>query len=173
MAKESDDIVLPVTLRPSRWKLVMYLLFCVAMTIAGIFVVRDGSAFGYFFIGVCGLAGILFLVNLHPRAAYLRLEKDGFTFCNVFRVHTVQWADVQRFEVLILPRFRRWPVTKYVAWNFQSSYPRKSQAYKFARQLSGFEAQLPDTYGMSAAHLVELLESCRRRWQSVAGTALN
>ena len=42
-------------------------------------------------------------------------------------------------------------------------YPATGRARAISKSLSGYEAALPDTYGMKPQELVELMESLRQR----------
>ena len=114
--------------------------------------VRDGQTMGYFCGGFFALGLPVFGLHLHPKAAYLHLSTDGFTFCSLFRAHTVRWAHVQEFAVIEVA-----PTTRMVAWNFTSDHPATGRARGISKALSGYEAALPDTYGMKPQELADLL----------------
>ena len=149
---------LPVVLRPSRTKLLLLLVVCLAFVAAGLVMVRDGEKMGYVCSALFGLGGMVFVVNLHPSAAYLRLEETGFTFCNLFRTHTMLWRDVQNFGV--------WKNrgNRMVTWNFVASYSGGDRARSITRAFSGFDAGLPDTYGLKATELADVMETFRSRY---------
>ncbi|MCC6961950.1 MAG: hypothetical protein IT585_01720 [candidate division Zixibacteria bacterium] len=151
---------IPVTLRPSRTRTA--LLFCGSLmfVILGVWMVREGLVVGYLSIGFFGLGLIAFGLNFHPRAAYLHLSEDGFTYCRGFLRHTHGWSDIQEFGVVIF-KFNR-----IVAWNFAPDYPASRGGRAFSRWIADFEAALPDTYGMKAEYLAELMERLRLRYSA-------
>ena len=51
-----------------------------------------------------------------------------------------------------------------VAWNFRPDYPATGHARAIFRSLSGYEAALPDTYGMKAQALASLMDSLRQEY---------
>jgi len=149
---------LPIVLRPRRTKLLLLLVVCLAFVAAGWMMVRDGEKMGYVCSALFVLGGLVFAVNLHPSAAYLRLEETGFTFCNLFRAHTVLWRDVRNFDV--------WKTrgNRMVTWNFVASYCGGGRARSLSRAVSGFDAGLPDTYGLKAAELADVMNTLRNRY---------
>jgi hypothetical protein len=48
-----------------------------------------------------------------------------------------------------------------VAWNFTPDLPATSLVGGVAKSVFGYEAALPDTYGLKPRELAELLESLR------------
>ena len=149
---------LPLTLRPSRTRTVLLLLACLGLTALGVFMARDGEWLGYLVGGLFMLAVPFFVLQLHPRAAYLLLNEEGFTYCSLFRAQAVRWVDVEGFGVIAINAFRM------VAWNFVPDHPRTGRARMLSQAVSGYEAALPDTYGLKPRELAHLLEALRQRW---------
>ncbi len=154
---------LPVTLYPNRARTALWLLLSLVFLAIGVLMVRDGKLAGYFVGGVFALGVLVFAINLHPQAAYLLLTEEGFTYCSLFRAHAVPWAAVAGFAVIVLPTAT---VNKprLVAWNFVPDYPSKGSARKISQALSGYEAALPDTYGLKYDELAELMNTLLRRY---------
>ena len=149
---------LPLTLRPSRIRTVLLLLACLGFTALGVFMARDGEWLGYLVGGLFMLAVPFFVLQLHPRAAYLLLNEEGFTYCSLFRAQAVRWVDVEGFGVIAINAFRM------VAWNFVPDHPRTGRARMLSQAVSGYEAALPDTYGLKPRELAHLLDALRQRW---------
>ena len=149
---------LPVTLHPSRIRTALLLLTCLGFTALGAFMVRDGEWLGYLVGGLFALAVPIFVVQFHPRAAFLRLDEAGFTFCSLFRAQTVRWETVADFGVITVHAFRM------VAWNFVPGHPRTGRARMLSQAVSGYEAALPDTYGLKPVELANLMNTLRQRW---------
>jgi hypothetical protein len=99
----------------------------------------------------------VFALQFHPRAAYLRLEPEGFTFCSLFRSHTVRWKDVGEFAVITVGQ------NQMIAWNYTPDYSATGRAGAISKSFFGYEAAMSDTYGMKPQALVDLLESIRQR----------
>ena len=101
---------------------------------------------------------VVFLIQFLPGAAYLRLTPEGFTYCSAFRAHTTRWEDVQEFGVMQMHH------TRMVGWNYAPRSQVKARMRGFSKTLTGYEAGLPDTYGLKAEQLVEALETLRHQY---------
>ena len=154
---------LPVTLHPNRARAALWLLLSLGFVAIGVLMVRDGKLAGYFVGGVFALGVLVFAINLHPRASYLRLTEEGFTYCSLFRAHGVRWDAVAEFAVIVLPTAT---VSKprLVAWNFVPGYPRTGRARAISQALCGYEAALPDTYGLKHDELAGLMNTLLQRY---------
>ena len=51
-----------------------------------------------------------------------------------------------------------------VAWNFTADYVASGGMCRASKAFSGYEAALPDTYGMKAQELADLLNELRRSY---------
>ena len=153
---------LPVLLRASRKKHLLFLLVSIAFVAIGVMMVRDGEPMGYFCSGFFALGAVVFVINMLPNASYLRLDETSFTFCSLFRAHTVPWAAIQEFGVFTI-RLKR-----MVAWNFVPGYTGSARLQDLSRAVSGFDAALPDTYGLSANDLVEKMAALHDRYTAAA-----
>jgi hypothetical protein len=149
---------IPTTLRPSRTQAAVLFLLCLLFVIGGIWMVLDGKPMGYFCGGVFALGLPVFALQLHPKAAYLHLGPEAFTFCSLFRAHKVRWEHVREFAVIYVG------LNRMVAWNYVPEHPAIGGARAISKSLCGYEAALPDTYGMKPQELVELMESMRQRY---------
>jgi hypothetical protein len=145
------------TLRPSRLKTASLFLVCAAFVAGSVLMVRDGKTAGYFCGGFFALGLPIFAIQLHPKAAYLHIAPDGFTFCSLFRSHSIQWAHVQEFAVIQVG------LNRMVAWNFTAEYPATGRARGFSKALCGYEAALPDTYRLKPQELADILNNLRHR----------
>src|SRR5262249_49776750 len=93
---------------------------------------------------------------LHPRSSFLTLTPDGLTVASLFKQHFVPWSHVQEF----VPA--RIGPNKVVGWNYTSEYRGQANLRRFNVATSGVEGGLPDTYGMSAEALCDMLNELRR-----------
>jgi hypothetical protein len=142
---------LPVTLHPSRVRYSLLSLFCVVFCAIGIGMIHEGAnlLMGSFIAIFFGAGAIVLLVSLHPRASYLTLTPDGFLVCSLFRESFTPWSAVLGFGVISIRS------TRMVAYDFVPDYPKSQAMRSLSRSLADFEAALPTTYGMKAAHLAE------------------
>jgi hypothetical protein len=154
----TTNIQIPTTLRPSRTKFALVFLMCLLFVLGGIWMVRDGDPMGYFCAGVFAVGLPVCLLQLHPKAGYLHLAPDGFTYCGLFRAHTVRWGHVCEFAVMRVSSI--W----MVGWNFTPDYRPPGRARAISKSLYGCEGALPDTYGMKPQELADLMETLRQRY---------
>lgn len=141
----------PLVLRPKRAKMAGLGLGTLLFVLTGLWMVRDGDAFGWLIVGFFGLCLLVFLALLLPGAAYLALDSEGFTMCSLFRAHTLRWADVTGFGI------GRVLTNKMVMFNFVDSYRPTPGLRTLNSNLVGFEAALPDSYGLSHEALAQLM----------------
>src|ERR1700720_3258355 len=90
---------LRVTLGSSRKQMLPMLLGALAFVALGGWVRSFEPAIGNLSIGFFGLCAVAFGVNLLPNSSYLRLPREGFTVCTMFRCGSVRWAKVSKFGV--------------------------------------------------------------------------
>ena len=123
----------------------------------GGFLVAEGQWVGWLCLGFFGLGVVLGLATLIPGASYLELREDGFEFSSIYRKWFLRWSDVQEF----FPQ--RIATNAMVCWNYAPGHVAPSLGRKLSAGLTGVEAGLPDTYGMAAPELAELMNQWRRR----------
>lgn len=143
--------------KPSKIKWVLVILGSSVFVVIGIWLIgREPMAgwIGTLFFGACLAAGI---VNLLPNASYLELDEDAFTFCSLFRKSSVRWTDVDEFIPISIRSF------DYVGWNYVTGYSSNEKLRKLSTSMSGVEAALPDTYGMTGTELCTLMHDWREK----------
>jgi hypothetical protein len=106
---------------------------------------------GWFAIVIFGLGLSISAVSLLPGASYLRLETDGYTTCAMFRRAYTPWVTMRSFGVAQVM------VRKMVGVNFEPTVAAATCGTRMNTNLVGFDGTLPDTYGMSAAALADLM----------------
>ena len=145
----------PILLRPKPTKWLAVALGSLAFVLIGIWMVRSRDMLGWLSIAFFGLCLAVSLICLLPKASYLRLTPDGFTMCSLFRAHTIRWDDVEGFGV------SRVFTNKMVMFNYVESYQRSPKLRSFNTELTGFEAAIPDSYGLRHEDLADLLNRCK------------
>jgi hypothetical protein len=108
---------------------------------------------GYLCAAFFGSCLLVFAVQLLPKSSYLHLGPDTFTFCALFRSHTVRWRDIESFSVV------RIGLIRMVAWNFAPDYKEQRVGRASSRRIAKVEAALPDTYGMKPQELAEFMDT--------------
>ena len=148
-----------LTLTPSRRKQVLLLVVAALFVAIGVMMLAErrvsaadtGLAYaGIGFFAVCGLA---FAVHLIPGSSYLKIRREGFEFRAFWRGAVLRWSDVEEFGVA------RFTAHRMVGFRFSPSYDRRRLAglRRLNAELLGYEAALPDNYGMKHEELAALL----------------
>jgi len=127
----------------------MLILVGLGFTVTGIFMIREGERLDGLlvtvFFGLCLAAG---LAQLWPGASYLKLTPKGFICRGLFRPwRLIPWESVNRFR----------------AGDIGSG---KTVVYDL---LAGPRHGLPDTYGLKADELAELMNDWRDRALASSG----
>ena len=149
-----------VTYKTPKLKLFLLIAVSALFVVAGIWIGMEKRDLTHYimagFTSLCALSLVVFCVQLHPRASYLTLKKNGFLFCSLFRSHEVRWDDVEFFDVLKIGG------TKMVVWNYVPEFSEQIRSRRAAAALTGCEAALPDTYGFKAEDLAELMNQMKQ-----------
>jgi hypothetical protein len=152
-----------LVLRPSKRKALLLLAISLGFTVVGILMIREGDGFdGWLVAVVFGLGLGVSLANLWPGASYLKLTPRGMDCCTLFRRwQFIPWEMVSEFGVA---RASYWK--KMVVFNRSgSSHPRLTAV---SRAFLGTTDAFPETYGLKAEELADLLNEWRRRYLDLA-----
>jgi hypothetical protein len=155
---------LPVTLYPSRVRYILLSLVCFVFMVIGIWMIRSGGddvLMGWLIAVLFGLGTAVLLATLLPGAAYLTLAPEGFLVCSLFRKSLTPWGAVQGFGVISIRS------TRMVAYDFVPDYPKSKAMRSLSRSIADFEAALPTTYGMKAAHLAEQMNGLLNQYRAM------
>lgn len=108
-----------------------------------------------FAVALVGIGCIVIGMILFVRpGACLRLDKTGFEVVSPFRKQVFRWSEVSDFGIWSHKR------SSFVAFN--AARPRLTISDRLNAALTnGRNATLPDTYGMSADDLVQLMAAWR------------
>jgi hypothetical protein len=147
----------PLTLYPSKTKWLLILLGCAVFTAGGIWMIRDHEASGWFVAGFFGLGSLTSIVVMLPGAGALTLDQKGFEVTNLFRRHQTRWADADGFDSSVIPPAH----TSLVVYDDLTVMPGAMTGFNTA--ITGRNAALNDTYGLSADALAELMTAWRGR----------
>lgn len=142
-------------LKPSPWRHIMLVALSGIFVVLGLLIAKDHSILGWFTVAFFGLGVLVEIVTLVPGSSYLELSSSGITVRTLYRTWHVNWSDVSDFFV------SRVGGRDMVCWNYSSSYSASLRGRKISRSLAGVEAGLPDTFGLSATELANLLNQWR------------
>ena len=145
-------------LKPSPWRLLLLLAISAGFVGLGAFLISSGEPLvGWLCGGFFGFGVLVAIVSLLPGSSYLDLSSTGFETRALYRKWFVRWTDVQEFYPVVIAN------RKMVGWDYSASYTAHSLGRKISTGVSGVEAALPDTYGMSAETLATVLNEWRIR----------
>ncbi|HRN62230.1 MAG TPA: STM3941 family protein [Luteimonas sp.] len=148
------------TLRPSPVKWLATVAICAAFVWIGLGIMATHPLVAWACIVFFGLCGAIGLLNLVPGASRLLLDDDGFEIVSLFRRTRVRWADVARFGT------SRVGLQHMVGFDFVDGYRGSDRLRRVNRGLSGFQAALPDTYGLKAGNLATYMEARLAAWRA-------
>jgi hypothetical protein len=149
--------------RPSRAKLLGWLVVGVAFAVIGVWMVSAGRWLGWIVIRSGAICSLTFGVQLLPNSNYLRVEPDGFTVCVRFHSQFCRWRDVGAFEV------RRVAMSNMVVFNFAKDYRGAARLRKLNVALAGAEASvaISGAWSVRVDDLVDVLNRYRERYGAV------
>jgi len=145
-----------IHLKPSPWKHLALFATGAAFVAVAVLIAPQHPWLAWccgLLFGACALAA---LVALLPGSTGLRLEPGRMTVRSLYREWHLRREDVGVFYVR--PVAGRW----MVCWNYAPGYDEQRLGRRLSSAVAGVEAGLPDTYGMKAAELAELLN----RWRA-------
>jgi hypothetical protein len=119
--------------------------------------IRGGDLEGWLVLIFFGLVAVVGAGAMLPGAGGLILDRDGFGVTSLFRRHRTRWQDATGFQAARIPPARQ----SFVVYD-DATQSKKSLA-KINVGIVGRNAALPDTYGLSADDLAQLMAQWRER----------
>jgi hypothetical protein len=163
MPSATDDAAIlsrfpgPVTLYPSRKKWLLVFAGSALFAVGGFWMIRQGNAMGWAVLIFFGLAAVVGAAAMLPGAGGLTLDREGFETTNLFRRHRTRWQDATGFQAArIPPAHQKWVV-------YDDVNVSTKRIAKFNVGIVGRNGALPDTYGLSADNLAQLMAQWRER----------
>lgn len=147
---------LPMRLRTGRLKMFALLMGSLVLAGGGTLAIPKEPVTGYLCIAFFGLCAIVTGINVLPGSSYLELTREGFVIRHLFRTSFIPWRQVREFAVYRVELLER------VGWNnLLAPGEQASMGRRVSTALTGVDGGLPDTYGMKAQDLADLLNSVR------------
>ncbi|MCK9186464.1 TrbC/VirB2 family protein [Candidatus Gracilibacteria bacterium] len=136
----------PLTLYPSKTKMLVLLLMSIVFAAAGIGMIYSGDHKGWFVFIFFGLGIVVFTINLFSNSSYLRITNQGLEIRSLYKSSFIKWDEVEQFGT------GRIGLRKIVTLHLNPNHTKfKTGA-------------LPDTYGKSAEELAELLNGRKEKY---------
>lgn len=131
-------------------------MISIVFVAGGVWLGLEGDWIGYLCSAFFGLGVAVFIVQLLPGASFLKISKDGFEFSAIYRRQYVKWDDIEEFGVFT-HRHSGVTTNKMVSWNYVSDFDKSKVGRALSKGIAGAEAGLPDTYGLKAEKLLEIM----------------
>ncbi|MEM0898907.1 MAG: STM3941 family protein [Pseudomonadota bacterium] len=144
----------PIILYPSRWKLVVLVAVCLAFVALSIGLLMVGQTeMGWLGVGLFSACAVVFTAQFLPRSNYLIVDGEGFEFRT--------WRQGGRYH---------WSAVSGIASrNIKSN---RLVIVDLKDDAGAREIALPDTYGLKANVLAELLGKYLENWHRTARTGM-
>jgi hypothetical protein len=152
----------PVTLHPSLRKWGLIFAGCAVFAIAGQAMIRDGALTGWFVLIFFGLGTLLAALAMLPGAAALTLDATGFEVTSFYRRSRTRWQDATDFIATRIPPAR----LRFVLFNDAAHAGTLS---RINAAMIGRNGAIPDTYGLRADDLAQLMAQWRDRAAGTVG----
>lgn len=149
-----------VTLRSSKTKNVFLLAGSLAFVFTGFWTLEHDAAhkaIAVASIAFFGLGVIVSSILLLPNASLLRLDHEGFTFVALFRATRVPWAAVESIHAGTVG------FNRSVLFDLVAEARKPSVTGRVAVAISGHHGALPETYGMTAKALAEMMNKWKQQ----------
>ena len=153
-----------MTLYPKGSQAIGLFFLCAIFVAVGIWMGITGEWIGYPIAGFFGLGIVIFIVQLIPGSAYLRLDPEGFTFCSLYRRTTLPWSGIDGFHVVVMKQTGL-KVHEMVGFNFIPSYDTSQLGRQLSNAVAECEGGLPSTYGKSAEELAHIMNEHLQMWR--------
>tara|TARA_B110000014_G_scaffold180172_1_gene129569 strand:- start:66 stop:554 length:489 start_codon:yes stop_codon:yes gene_type:complete len=153
-----------MTLYPKRSQAIGLFFLCAIFVTIGICMGVTGDWVGYPIAGFFGLGVVVFTIQLIPGSAYLHLDQEGFTYCNLYRSKTLPWSVIDRFHVVAMKQTGL-KVHEMVGFSFVPSYDKSQLGRQISSVVAACEGGLPNTYGKSAEELASLMNEHLQVWR--------
>ena len=155
----------PLVLRPSRKGTVAALGTGLLFTLFALVLLSAGDEIPAFVVGLFAIVGIgAGTAGLKPRAAYLRLDDQGYAVKSPLKSWWICWSEIDHFERAELPAGRRGttPVVKIV---FRDGFERQHLPQTLLGKLLPDEHYVYPAYdNLDIERLLALLEQWRARY---------
>ena len=140
-----------IILKPSPGKLARNFILVAACAVLGVFTAASGEKLGWLLAVFFGLGLLVFPLQMLPGSTYLRLTKEGFEMSSLYRKRGYRWSDVSGFSVGQVSK------GKMVVFGLSEQFQSLQGLRRASKKITGYEAALPDNYGMRYEDLAALM----------------
>jgi hypothetical protein len=131
----------------------LLLVISLVFVFLGIYLMEEQSIAAW--VGICffGLCALVFSIQFHPKASYLKLNDEGFEVRSLFRSHFTKWSHIKNLRIGNVPGNRM------IFFDFTDDYGKRSPMKKAARSLSRNKGAVPSSYVISTKELLNIMET--------------
>ncbi|MNU12124.1 hypothetical protein D3C71_01460 [compost metagenome] len=145
---------LPLTLKPGKTKSTILILISAALVVLGISLLEKNMMIAVLNIVFFGICLAVFIINLFPNASYLKIDERGIEMKNLFKTTFIHWQAVSGFK------------TKFIFVNKLVTFTIDEKLLESSK-MKGKTGAFPDTYGMSAKNLANLLNEYKAKFDTI------
>ncbi|MDY0931822.1 PH domain-containing protein [Chryseobacterium sp. CFBP8996] len=145
---------LPLILKPSKIKNIILILISIGFISLGISLLEKNTLIAVLNIVFFGICLIIFIINMIPNSSYLIIDEKGIEMKNLFRTTFIPWQAVSGFK------------TKFIFVNKLVTFTIDEKLLESSK-MKGKTGAFPDTYGMSAKNLANLLNEYKAKFDRV------
>lgn len=142
---------LPLILRPSKIKTIFLILISIAFVALGISLLDKNMLIAVLNIVFFGICLLIFIINLIPNTSFLKIDERGIEMKTLLRTTFIPWQAINSFTT------KNIFINKMVVFDIDQKLLENSKAKSKI-------GALPDTYGMSAKKLAELLNNFKAQF---------
>ena len=144
----------PLLLKPSKIKSILLTIISTAFVCLGIVLLEEKMLIGILNIVFFGICLLIFILQLIPNSSYLKIDERGIEMKNLFKITFIPWNAVSTF------RTKRVFINNMVVFDLDE---RLVETNNLKTKMGAF----PDTYGMSAIQLAQLLNDYKNQFKTI------
>ncbi|WNM18101.1 STM3941 family protein [Flavobacterium capsici] len=153
--------------KPKKYKTYLLVIVSLVFIYGGTLMIKNGEGLkGWLATSFFALCLFVFIIQLFPGATQLELNEEGFTTTNLFKTNFTKWSDVNSFAVGSVGSTNYLWRKKMVMFDYAYEFDEYETGRNISKHLAGYEGALPDTYGMKANKLAELMNEWKRKYGS-------
>lgn len=144
---------------PNRAQLLLYAAGSSVGAAMGAWLCTLSAILGGLFVAMCGLASLVFVLQLLPNSSYLEIRSDGFTLRSFYRDHSYRWEDIQAFFPISMHGNRMTAVT------FSPGFTGHVWGRNLSQSIAGCDGAIPE-FGVPADKMADILNECLARFRN-------
>jgi len=151
-----------ITFKSKKIKTFGYLILSSLFVFTAIFFLKEKPFIGWLSIVFFGIASLVFLIHLLPNSNYLKIHQNQIEIRTLYKSNFVNKKDIADFGIAKISiihvgnQFLNYD-KQAVGYNFTESSSKNNALGKINKNISYYQAALPDNYGYKPDELVKIL----------------